>query len=722
MGVLIEEMIGRYKIIEEIGRGGLAVVYRAMDTMLERSVAIKMILPEQQQDDKFLRRFQREARTLAQLSHPSIVKILDYGEHQGSPYLVMEYISGGTLNSRMGQAMPPMEAAQLLAPIAHALHHAHQHKVIHRDVKPANILINESGQPMLSDFGIVKLAETDESLTGTGVMVGTPAYMSPEQIQGRPVDARTDVYALGTVLFELLAGRKPYVANTPIELMLKHLNDPVPHARQIIRDLPADVEQVLLKAMAKQPEDRYQDMAAFAEVLDRMAAGEKGLTKPYQRKAQEGTSTVPRTDPNLRKAKNSDQTAAEASADGAALPVKPAAGKKGLWIGIGAVLLIAAIAARFAIGLPYLNRGTGPTPTQTAIAAALATATTPPEPTRAENVAKATNTTAPLPTNTAPATITPAGATETAPAAQPTTKPANANAISVSNVKGLTEMHRLEKISVITLAWTPDGKWIIDTGAKAITIIDPKTMKASGTINLGTLIPKSSVITSDSQQVVTLFSNQIKFYSLEDRKEVKSIPFLGGGANSIAISPDMKTIALGMLDNKVQLHSAADGSMIDQLSSNYGGWCVAFSPDGTQVAAGTSQGALMWETATGTWLPIASGQNSLIKSLAFSHDGKLLAGGGNGMIYLWDAIGGDEVAILKGNFNVVNSLMFSPDDSLLVIGSDDKTVRVWDVNAKTEIGVLKNHTSPVFGVVFSPDGDRIASGANEGVIRLWGLP
>jgi eukaryotic-like serine/threonine-protein kinase len=275
MQTLIGETVGRYKIVAELGRGGLAVVYRAIDNLLERSVALKMILPGQQQSEQFLRRFQREAKTLAQLSHSNIVKVLDYGEYQGVPFLVMEFIPGGTLADRMAQPMAAGEAAALLVPVAQALSHAHQRKVVHRDIKPANILINESGQPMLSDFGIAKLTETDESqsLTGTGVLIGTPAYMAPEQIQGRPVDGRTDVYALGIVLFELVTGRRPYTANTPIELTLKHLHEPVPRPRQYARDLPPEVEQAIMKAMAKKPEDRFQDMQAFAAALAKLAAG-----------------------------------------------------------------------------------------------------------------------------------------------------------------------------------------------------------------------------------------------------------------------------------------------------------------------------------------------------------------------------------------------------------------------------------------------------------------
>ena len=226
--------IDRYKIMNELGRGGMAVVYRAIDTMLDRKVAIKIILPETPSKEKSLKRFNREAKTLANLSHANIVKVLDYGDYESSPYLVMEYVSGGTLSSRLGKPMPYAEAAALLAPVARALHYAHQQKVVHRDIKPSNILINDSGQPMLSDFGILKLIDLEESqgITGTGKSVGTPAYMSPEQIRGKEIDGRTDMYALGVVFFELVTG---HGANGP----RKHTVN-VPPGGKMTFDVTAD--------------------------------------------------------------------------------------------------------------------------------------------------------------------------------------------------------------------------------------------------------------------------------------------------------------------------------------------------------------------------------------------------------------------------------------------------------------------------------------------------
>jgi serine/threonine protein kinase len=275
---LIGQYLGRYHILDQLGEGGMATVYKAFDTRLEREVALKVILQEKQHSEKFLKRFEREARTLAKLTHPNIVKVLDSGEHKGLPFIVMEYIQGNTLKQKLGKPMPWHKAAQLLVPIARALAYAHERNIIHRDVKPANILLSETGESMLSDFGVSKFLEDEDDtvdLTGTGVGVGTPAYMAPEQGLGKSVDSRVDIYALGIIFYELITGRRPYQADTPMAIMLKKVTDPLPRPKKIIPDLPTSIEQVLLKALAKAPDNRYQECSAFADALEKIAKGEK---------------------------------------------------------------------------------------------------------------------------------------------------------------------------------------------------------------------------------------------------------------------------------------------------------------------------------------------------------------------------------------------------------------------------------------------------------------
>jgi serine/threonine protein kinase len=277
MDNLIGKSLGRYHILEQLGEGGMAIVYKAYDTRLERDVAIKVIrrgaFPPDQLDH-ILKRFEREAKALAKLSHPNIVRVLDYGDYDGAPYLVMEYLPGGTLKHQLGKPMPWQEAWRILLPISQALEYAHEHKVIHRDIKPSNILLTEKGQPMLTDFGIAKILEVQETatLTGSGMVVGTPEYMAPEQWTGQTTQ-QSDIYSLAVVLYEMVTGRKPYIADTPAAIFLKQVTDPLPRPKQYVQNLPDEVEKILLKALSKEASDRYRDMPALISALERLLAG-----------------------------------------------------------------------------------------------------------------------------------------------------------------------------------------------------------------------------------------------------------------------------------------------------------------------------------------------------------------------------------------------------------------------------------------------------------------
>jgi len=270
--------IGRYHLVERLGEGGMAVVYKAWDTRLERAVAVKFIRKDvigAAYHEKMLKRFEREAKALARLSHPNIVKVHDYGEHEGAPYLVMEYLEGGTLKGRLagGKRLGYKEAARLLLPVGRALAYAHQENLIHRDVKPANILVSKTGEPTLSDFGIAKILDVEEShtLTGTGVGVGTPEYMAPEQWRNE-VTAQTDVYALGVVYYELVTGRKPYTADTPAAIVIKQATEPLPRPREYAPDVAEEAERVIYKALAKEAQHRYASMGELVQALEGLAA------------------------------------------------------------------------------------------------------------------------------------------------------------------------------------------------------------------------------------------------------------------------------------------------------------------------------------------------------------------------------------------------------------------------------------------------------------------
>jgi serine/threonine protein kinase len=290
---LIGKTLGQYQIVEEIGRGGMAVIYKAYQESLDRHVAIKVLLVRRVPPD-FIERFNREARAAARLSHPNILPIYDFGHEEGVNYIVMKYAPAGTLKERMGEPLDPEEAARFVSQIAAALDHAHERGVLHRDVKPGNVLLDEGNWVLLADFGLAKLMASDVQLTASGMGVGTPAYMSPEQGQGIEVDVRTDVYSLGALLYEVVTGEVPFKADTPMAVVLKHITDPLPPPRSIKPDLPLEIERIIVKAMAKDREGRYQSAGEMARALLQALAEEPSLPPQAQRPPdQELISTTP---------------------------------------------------------------------------------------------------------------------------------------------------------------------------------------------------------------------------------------------------------------------------------------------------------------------------------------------------------------------------------------------------------------------------------------------
>jgi serine/threonine protein kinase len=254
----------RYTILERVGGGGMADVYRAHDKLLDRSVAVKVLRAQFTDDEEFVTRFRREAQAAARLSHPNIVNIYDVGRDEDSYYIVMEYISGETLKDRIVREGPlPVETAVRVAlEIGEALEHAHQNNIVHCDIKPHNILMTRSGRVKVTDFGIAR-AVTSATMTQTGTIIGSVHYFSPEQAKGAPVSAKSDIYSLGAVMYEMLTGMVPFSGETPISIAIKHLQDEPQPLRDLNPSVPPILEALVLKAMAKNPEQRFTDVGAM---------------------------------------------------------------------------------------------------------------------------------------------------------------------------------------------------------------------------------------------------------------------------------------------------------------------------------------------------------------------------------------------------------------------------------------------------------------------------
>jgi tRNA A-37 threonylcarbamoyl transferase component Bud32 len=271
---MFPDKIGRYKIKSELGRGGMATVYRAHDPSSNREVAIKVLPPEMLRNLVTRARFKRELKLVASLEHPAIVPVYDVGEDEDQPFFVMRYMSGGSLAAMIKRERFSLsDAAVIVERLASALDHAHSKGIIHRDIKPDNVLFDAGNHPYLSDFGVAKFAETAVSATGREVM-GTPAYISPEQARGENVDHRADIYGLGAILYEMLTGKRPYPGDTVIGVAVQHLNDPIPDILKARPDLPVEVDAIIKTAMAKDKQKRYNTALELALALNRATFGE----------------------------------------------------------------------------------------------------------------------------------------------------------------------------------------------------------------------------------------------------------------------------------------------------------------------------------------------------------------------------------------------------------------------------------------------------------------
>lgn len=709
---MTHQTIGRYEIRKELGRGGMATVYHAYDPRFSREVALKVLPAAFLHDPQFRTRFEREAQTIANLEHPAIVPVYDFGEGDGWLYLVMRLMNGGTLAKRLEKGpIPVVEAARIFGRLAPALDTVHQRGIVHRDLKPTNILFDEWDNPYLSDFGIAKLvAGSRTALTASGGLIGTAEYMSPEQVQAKvTLDGRSDIYSLGVILFEMLSGQVPFQADTPMGTAVMHLQDAVPNISEVNLTLPSACGQVIERAMAKERDDRYPTAEALARAVVKLTTKTEielpratGLPSGERPPMEEPLIIVPSPQPDKKESigARADRPTSrpEERADSALSPAdgrrrlqdsqsqgRPLQKKRSIsgytWISCGVLAIFTSILA-LALIVVLMTPLPGPGDD---------------EPTERPTIVSRTPTAtiAQLPADTATSTqiaSIPQMPTETATPTQLALNTEIPTDTATPTHTPMPDQPVLERILVETLEGHAESVY-------SLAFSPDETILASGSTD-----------------------EMVRLWQVSDGTLLNTLVGHTHDVWSVAFSPDGRTLVSGAWDNRLRLWRVSDGQPLYILQGHLGPvYSVAFSPDGTTLASGSSDDTVrLWGASNGQLLNTLEGHSGTVLSVAFSADGTILASGSDdNTIRLWRVSDGQPLATMVGHTDDVNSVAFSRNGTTLASGSTDTTVRVWRVNDGRLLYTLEGHTYAVRSVAFSLDGTTLASGSFDNTVRLW---
>jgi WD40 repeat protein len=721
---------GDYELREEIARGGMGVVFKARQVSLNRIVALKMILAGQLASTADVKRFHTEAEEAANLDHPSIVPIYEVGEHEGQHYFSMKLIEGGSLTQHLDRFRAPRAAATLVAAVAQAVHHAHQRGILHRDLKPGNILLDAAGQPHVTDFGLAKRVSSERGLTLSGAIVGTPSYVAPEQARAEKVlTTGVDVYSLGAILYELLTGSPPFRAETPLQTLLQVLDQEPEAPRSLNPQANRDLETICLKCLDKDPARRYPSAAELAADLQRFLAGEPILARPV--------GVVERS---VKWVKRRPLVAA-------------------LLAGMILLTLAGMGGIAWALGIALEERNHARTEKDEAVQAREAAEV---QRERAEKQEQETREQRDRADN------------ERAEAARQLER-ARGNLMTTQlirvsgiyerdphqalqllhdcntcpiDVRGLPwrfyerQCKSWERASfarnaggVVAMAFSPDGKTLVTGGGKdgAVHLWDPATGELRATLRghgekvfLGAFSPDGKTIASAD------FIQGVRLWDAATFQSRGAFKVSGHAPVFVAFSSDGKTLAASsaiedekkiIVASEVKRWNVADGK---ELPSFKGApvmiTCLSFSPDGKLLALGLIDRTIkLLDPSSGEERAILKGNKHHVGTLAFSPDGKTLASGGGGEVKLWDLATGRVRATMATTSTMLGSLAFSPDGKTLACADAlFSLVKTWDPGTGQELVTFGNE-SPVFTVAFHPDGTTLASGGDAGV-TLWKLP
>jgi WD40 repeat protein/tRNA A-37 threonylcarbamoyl transferase component Bud32 len=700
---------GDYELRRVLGRGGMGVVYQAKQLSLNRLVALKMIRAGVLADEAELRRFQNEAEAVAALDHPGIVPIHEVGEHDGQRYFSMKLVPGDSLATRLDRYRDdPKATALLVAEAAEAVHHAHLRGILHRDLKPANILVDEQGHPHVTDFGLAKRVEADSELTQSGAILGTPAYMAPEQTTGHrgAVTMATDVYGLGAVLYALFAGKAPFGGDSVVETLDAVRTRPPEPPTRLNNNVSRDLEVICLKCLEKDPNRRYTSARALAEDLRRHLSGEPITARPV--------GPVQRAWMWCRR-------------------------NKGI-AALGALLLASLVAGTvFSLAFAFRARAESRRASQEAVHAGK-------EAERANEQADAARREREwserlryiAEINLAQRDWD-AGNAQLARSRLADLAPRQPGALDLRGWEWFyfdaafqpeLRVLRGSKVAVASAAFAPDGKslaWGCVDGA--VRIWDTATGRElailgehQGEIWSVAFAPHGRTLAAAGGGGSGRGDRPVQIWDLASRSVTATLRSHRGPLSSVVFSPDGMTLATGGVDGTVRIWDTSSGRETSTLRGHQGRISsLAFEPDGERLASGGADGMVrVWSLATDRETVMLRGQEGDVISVAFALDGQTLASAENdGTVRIWDAGPGREMSTLRGHQNWVTSVAFAPDGRRLASTGGDQTVRIWDTTSGRETSILRGHQSEVKSVAFASDGRTLASGGDDRTVRIW---